>query len=245
MAFRRQIAARRSLGQGVNFAGIIGGGVRILQASQSDIGVTDAGSALCSQWNDYVGGLHWTAAGGARPLIVQNGCGTRPCLRFDGVAQTMASTLTLPAPGTTPTWFWIIFKQISWTNTEIILGDGAATTNMRLMQATSEPNVRISSNAANGALVSAATGSWMRAYGYYSDSTADYLKVGSASVVTGVNTGGNGTTGRTLAARGGPLLLANVDIAAVMHCNADPGSAVHAALDAAIPAWCGAGVVTV
>lgn len=56
-------------------------------------------SATIATWRDIVAGAELTASGGARPSYAAAGCGSRPAISFDGVAEymTIAGSAALDA----------------------------------------------------------------------------------------------------------------------------------------------------
>ncbi len=119
-------------------------------------------------------------------------------------AQRLVSSLNLPAPGTTP---WTALLVARWLGTTHAF-------NAVLVSATGATNgaiVELASSAAgyntfNGGSTTttgtdpATTFSRFRAY--FSNSTSDALKVGSAADLTGVNAGNSAFTGRQIGANG-------------------------------------------
>lgn len=181
--------------------------VSVLQACQSEFATLSSG--VVSTWPDLSGnGKDYTQATSTkRPAfgtITVNGF---PALSFDGVDDELLASLTLPAPGTTPTYLRILLRQIAWGTPLGIVGQASGTSAHTLYQFTTSPELA-SFNAANGCISThAAIGSWYRIEVYWSNSnnvsTGDFLKVGSAAAVTGTNAGNNSSTASRVIGRFG------------------------------------------
>lgn len=77
-----------------------------------------SGGATVAQWNDLgSGGFNLTqATAGFQPTFnAAGGPNGNPSVLFDGVDDFLINAaLNLPAPGTTPTFYWVIVRQVTW-----------------------------------------------------------------------------------------------------------------------------------
>jgi hypothetical protein len=189
----------------------------------------DSWKTQCLTLPDPVGGFPATRGGaGVSPLIAA-GTNGRTSILGNGAGQFMTSTLTLPAPGTTPTTIWAIVKLLSTAAQSILCIDGSGTGTAIIIDAT--PNLMGYNGAFSGNAL-AATGVLKKIEITYTNSVADYVQWGTGAKVTGTNmlndtsgstrgllarnTGANGFNGElqtmlTMAANGnniGPQLAA-------------------------------------
>jgi len=142
------------------------------------------GSGLADQ---TVNGKNAAQATAAKQPIVTIGINGRVGLLFDGVDDTLdAASLTLPAPGTTPTFHWAVWRKVSEPGgSSVHFGDMGL-----IAHALFCPSGGTSFQTWNGIygpLSSLTMGQWMRTEAIFTNSTSDYLKSGSLSAVTGVN----------------------------------------------------------
>lgn len=157
---------------------------------RADLGVTVATGV--SAWADQYGLNNATqATGAAQPTLSASDAAfnNQASITFDGTDDALVFTgLDLPAPGTTPFWVWIIFRQLSWTSLDWIFAAGNNT--VALQQFTAEPQLRIINGIAVSTNSGAPTGTAVRGIASFTNSVADYLKLAS-TVVTGVASGNN------------------------------------------------------
>jgi hypothetical protein len=154
------------------------------------LNVTTVGSAV-SLWQDLSGnGRHLqqgTAA--ARPTFnaADVNFGGRASITFNGVAHILVcAAFALPAAGTTPCFIWHVCSQQSWVNGRNISA-GATPASHHLFQNTPSPNISIYNGViANNTLW--ALNSPARIETHFSNSVADFLKVGSTTT-TGTSAG--------------------------------------------------------
>lgn len=199
-------------------------GANCLQWCRGDLGVT-IGTGV-SDWADQSGnGFHYAqVTGAAQPTFgATDGPNSTPALTFDGVDDVLsAAGLNLPAPGTTPTWIWIVLKQIAWTNGRRIVAPVSLTTRVALSQSTLSPSLEqfngVSANLNNGATL----GSWVAVQSYYSNTVNDFIGVNDVALVTGTSAGNNsGATGRTLGGAAASL-FSNTAVAEIVYANVLP-----------------------
>lgn len=215
--------------------------VPVLQAVQSDRGITLNGSTV-SAWADQTANAkHYTQGTAAnQPTYNAAGLNGRPTLTFDGTNDSLASTLNLPAPGTTPTFIWWVGRQLSWTANDYWLGNNAGSLSCIIQQRTGTPQLFQYSGSAANSNSAGTINSWFRGRAYFSNSTGDYLRIGATNV-TGASAGNLSGTGRLIGAATG-VQFANVEMAALIYTQGAPSAAELSALDAAVTAVYGAGV---
>lgn len=219
---------------------------KVLQYIRADLGVTKDGSNRVSEWKDQFAGLHYTqGTSESQPLFLATGGpnGT-PAIQLDDAARKMLSTLDLPAPGTTPTYIWLVMRQDAWTDTKYIVTGGSAN-HMNLWQRNigggGSPDIR-QYNGSHAHINSAATiGSWFRIDAYFSNTTSDRIQIGSTTV-TGENAGNiNPVANRAL----GDLASASalITVCDLMYLNELPSATEKTALDNYVTTRYGAGLV--
>lgn len=202
----------------------------LLQWCRADV-VSVTGSDV-DQFTDQSGNAeHYTAAGAARPTLNSAALNGQDTITFDGADHTMlASALDLPAPGTTPTYCWIVARQLGWSS-NAVLASAEGGNVMAFKQSGSSPNTRQDNNgAANGPLNSAGIiNSWFLWQMLWSNSTSDYVTIGSTTV-TGTDTGNSNSTGRRLGSRNAGLSKSNIEIGEIGYCAADASAGQKTAL---------------
>lgn len=215
--------------------------VTCLQAVQSDVGITLNGSTV-SAWTDQSGnGKNYTGVGTAQPTYNAAALNGFATLTFDGVNDTLTSALSLPAPGTTPTFLWMIVKQRAWGAGRRLVGDSASGLTHVLYQNAVTPQITQFDSANGPVNAGGAIGSWVRVEAWFNNATTDYLKVG-ATRLTGTNTGNNASTGNRLIASAAGASFSNIEVAALMYFSGLPSAGELAALSAAVTAKYGASV---
>lgn len=243
---RPNMRGTRSRGRGgapqIQFSKLVSS-VPVLLAVQSDMGVTLNGSTV-SAWADQSGNDNHFSQGtaAAQPTYAATALNGKPTITFDGSNDEMSSAgPNLPAPGTTPTFLWGVFRQVSWTLNEIILAANSASSTL-IFQSTATPQVAMSNGLNVNANSGAAVGSWVRFEALFTASTSDYLKLGGTTV-TGASAGNNDPAAGFHLGRNFPgTLWSNVAFAAFMICGGNPSAAEKATLSGAVTAKYGASV---
>lgn len=197
-----------------------------------DLGIT-IGTGV-SAWADQSGNSAHASQGtaGFQPSYNLTGLNGKGTVLFDGSDDFLNfTTFSRPAPATTPSWFWIIFRQITWTNTDSIFGGTA--TSSRLYAATSTPSLYQRNSASiNGPNGGAVINTWTRGEVLFTGSSSDSLKLAS-TVVTGGNSGntslvaGNFNLGSHLSSAG----WSNIEVAAFACWDGEPTSIEKTSLD--------------
>jgi hypothetical protein len=162
----------------------------------SDLGVAEVGGVGTgvSTWTDQsAGGKNATQIDSvpARPAYSANGGpNSRGLITFNGSAHWMEfQTWDPPAPGTTPIWFFWVLSALSHTNGDNLYSGGTTAT-LRCRQGATTGTVGASNGTLGQEITALTVGSYFRGENLFSNSTSDYLKVGSVSTtIPGTNTG--------------------------------------------------------
>jgi hypothetical protein len=162
----------------------------------ADLGITEAGGAGTgvSAWADQSGqGKSATQISSAPARPAWNSSGgpnSRGIVTFNGTNNWMEFTSwDPPAPGTTPIWFFWVCKPVSWSS-GANLYSGSSTAILRCRMGTTTGKIGASNGTLGQELTNFTVGSWFRGENLFSNSTSDYIKVGSTSTtLPGTNTG--------------------------------------------------------
>jgi hypothetical protein len=184
------------------------------------------------------------AVAGSRPAYVAvGGPNGNPSVLFDGVDDFLANAaLDLPAPGTTPTFYWGVVRQVTWTS-----GDRfwlAAGFGLQFFQGGLATEVFINNGGGFGPAISMPLNTYRRIQSYFSNSIADYLRVGSLNS-TGTNVGNtDAAAGFFIAQDGIGGGFGNIELCELWIFNALPTALQLAQLDAYAANRYGASVLT-
>lgn len=212
-------------------------GADLLQWCRADLGLTIGASF---DWQDQGPGnkdyTNATAANGPSLTATDATLSNLPTLTFNGTSQGCTSPLQLPAPGTSPTFLWMIVKQNAWVSNEnLVSGDGGPV----IRQSNSSPNIRQFNTNLTTENPGAPLSLWRRVACWFSNSAADYLRAGSTNR-TGVNAGNSAdaSAARHIGRNAGGTTFTSMSIAEIVYADAD----YLAALDAYGTARYGAGL---
>ncbi len=168
------------------------------------------------------------------------GPNSQPAVLFDGVDDNVNVALNLPAPGTTPTFFWGIVRQVTWTNGDFWWDDLGG---IALVQSGVTPAI-LQSNGAGVNSTAFVVNTYRRLEVSFTNTIADYIKVGSIST-TGASAGNLDPTGPfVLGANGIGTANSNIQVCELWIFNAVPTAAQLLQLDAYAANRYGAAVLT-
>jgi len=202
------------------------GGTKFLYISSvisATKGITKDGSNLVSKWADYLesGRDLLQATGANQPLWSSNG------VLSDGIDNFMA---TLAFTWDQPEFIYIVFRQVTWTNTDHIW-DGISAQRMIFEQFTATPNLIIyapSSGVQNAGL---AVNTWGIVRALY-NSTSSKLIVNNNAPATG-DVGLHNSGGITLGASYFPGNYSNIEVKEIIGRSSTAGeAAIYAYLSA-------------
>lgn len=112
-----------------------------------------------------------------------------PAVLFDGVDDRLFNAvLDFPPPGTTPTTFWGVFRQVTWTDLDRFFGAGAGSSGLVLLQTGVTPTIQQANNVIsnpNGGLI---LNTYTVVEVFFSNSTSDFIRAGSV-LSTGIISG--------------------------------------------------------
>ena len=141
-----------------------------------------------SAWLDQIASQSLLQATAASQPVTQIGLNGHVSLLGDGVATKMTDTsVDLPAPGTTPTLYWYVLRQITWTAGRVWMGAGNAATSMAVFQTVASPQVVQFDGSSQNANSGAALNSWVRGETLWNNNVTvnDYNKLAATKVATG------------------------------------------------------------
>jgi hypothetical protein len=194
-------------------------------------------------WSDQSGNARdFTQSLGSNfePTIVPNSLNGKGTILFDGVDDFYQSAYVPPAPGTTPSWYFIIFRPITATTSATILGSNN-TNRFRLYWA----NTTLMASFNGGTQLSGAVtaNNWYRGALFFNNDLTDYRRIGSLTV-SGSNAGNNvGNVGTYLGAiNAAGAVPANVSIACVGSWAGQPTPEEQASLDLWVQSYYGPSV---
>jgi len=178
----------------------------------------------------------WTAAGGA------NG---QPSVLFDGSDDFMANAaLNLPAPGTTPSFYWVVLRQVTWNGPGFGTLTETTTSGLGIYQGGISPELiqynTADSNNTNGLTLNV----YKRLVAFWNNAISDYIQAGSV-VGTGVNSGNKDPgAGFYLGSGIGGAFPGNFEVCEFWIFNVEPSPAQKTLLDAYASNRYGASVLT-
>lgn len=251
-----QYASSPAAGSGVEvptrsqYIAVPDGGILSIVGDANVVALWDAASLTASpvaSWPDASGnGFALTAAGAARPTWnATGGPNSQPSVLFDGTDDYMTVAIDLPAPATTPTFIWAVMRQITWnTGDRIFNADTGGGSRIALFQNSATPQIAQANNATVNSHSSLTLNTYMRLEVFFSGSTSDYIKAGSAAATTGASAGNIDPTGPfELGGSVSAGTWANTEWCLLAIFRALPTAAQKAALDAYVTSRFGAGLV--
>lgn len=185
----------------------LGSGMFITWSAGTSV-TNDSWKSTCAGFGGISGYVQLTP--GLQPIVTigLNGC---PGLLFDGTDDFMSSVCNIPAPGTTP-----------WCGYAVIRRPTTAAGNARLLDNAGDSSAIIANGATtmvlfnNGTFGPIGTGLPTNTWGAidfkFSNSAADYIRIGSGPTVSGAGAGNNPNVNPTISQGAAP---ANEEILAV------------------------------
>lgn len=174
----------------------------------------------------------WSATGGPN---------SQPSVLFDGVDDVLVTSpgLQLPIPGDTPTFFWGVLRQVTWTAPDRFWGCEF----MDLAQAGGSPDILQLNQDPVNTNAGLPVNAFRRIEVYFSNSTSDYVKAGAVTS-TGANSGNTEPAGSfTLGAAAGLSDFGNIEVCELWIFNVEPSPLQKAQLDAYATSRYGPGLV--
>ena len=185
------------------------------------------------------------ATGSLQPAYVSAGLNGKSYVSADGADDFMTfAALDIQDPDISAIWMWFVFRQRAWVVNTSLFGANA-TTFMRILQgASASPVMRMNNGVAGAENNGAAINSWVRGEALWSNTAADYLKLGSVTGATAAAGGNNPSAGLfTLFCHlitGAGAIAA--DMAAFGAWQGNPTAPEKSALSAWVTGYYGAGV---
>ncbi len=202
--------------------------------------------ATCSALADQSGNSKsYSQATASKQPLISIGLNGKAGLLFDGVSHTIDSSLNLPAPGTTPSFIFWVFRSIAYNNIGILFGPTSGTAGSKLILATSStPNLAEFNGGANTNTNSAlAINSWGACEAYFSATTSDYLRLGATTVSGTAVSATNSATGRQIGnANNLANRFQNMELLAVIYMSSLPSAGTISTARSAVNSAAGYGV---
>lgn len=174
---------------------------------QFNRGVTSSGGAV-SRWQDQGTGAHdlIQATGSAQPALQTDGS-----LLFDGTSDFLqTATFTLAQP----TMIYMLFKAVTFTDTDVIC-DGFTVTSGQLLQDTTTPNISLSAGTTAVTNTGFTLNTYSIATALFSGANSTLARNKGASPAA-ANAGTTAMAGFTLGANGSGSAFANIQVKEVI-----------------------------
>jgi hypothetical protein len=214
----------------------------VIHSHQSEIGVSTATGV--SSWNDPVKGVAFTQATAGKQPTLTAGLNGFAAILLDGIDDTLDNnTVNLPAPLTTPTWHGFVLRQISYNAVQgQVFGDLSGANQVFYQGSVSGQAQLFNGSAGPAQLAGMSNGQWVCGEYYFSNSAADYMRLGS-SISTGSSAGNGSTTGLQIGnCASSANRFANIEMLASIRVAGLPSAGQIAAWRAAVTAKYGASV---
>jgi hypothetical protein len=214
--------------------------------------VTLNGGNVASELDQSSGANHYTQGTAAsQPLWIAGvaAANNRPGIQYDNINDYLDCAIARPAPATTSTLIYTVWRQDVWTLSDVLfVGISAVANSLGVTQQQVSPNLRMASASVANENSGGTLFAVKRAAFYFSGSVNDFSHVGSV-LVTGASAGNTGgSTGfRKGANRTATVFSGGTEFDFIMGSGLTPAEAATAvtALDTeyAVP-WFGAGIIT-
>jgi hypothetical protein len=182
--------------------------------------LVDAGAGLCSQWTDSSGsGVNFTFAGAARPAIITGGLNSKATLRFSTTNYGGNAGFATPAPGTTPSYWFAIAKEITIQAPGVLCSRGASANTY-----TEAGGKLVDTNPSGVGFSNVLTANtWYRFEWIESNQASDYVQNNGGGSATG-NAGNTAGVGIYLNATSAGAFPGNWEIAEIFQWFGDPSA---------------------
>lgn len=237
---RRVVVVRGASVSALNFVAASA----VLSAHRADKGLTVDGANRISAWADQSGnGKHYVQGTGALQMLwlPTGGPNSRAAVQIDATTREMTQALALPAPGTTPTLIWLIWQTDVWASNSRIVSSEAPSTKHLIFATTATPQLSIYNATQRADNTAGTVGSPFRIEAYFSNSAADFLKIGSTTQ-GGASAGNNASASRILGLNASSLSLRG-RVMEMLYLNRDLLAGERTALDEYVTNYYGAGLV--
>jgi len=173
-----------------------------------------------SSWTDQSGnGFNGTSAAATNEptFNATGGPNSTPSVLFDGVDNYVSNAvLNLPAPGTTPTFYWAVLRQVTWTGNDRLWGAGADAASLSVLDHMpsgtpyiSQLNGGFPGVNPNNALI---LNTYKRIEVYFSNTTSDYIKVATTTQTTAAAANADPAAGFVLGGAGNLTSFGNIEV---------------------------------
>lgn len=167
-------------------------------------GITVTGSGV-SQWDDVSGeGNHLKQGTDANRMTLE----ADGSILGNGVDQYLVTDAFTEL--TQPNTIYLLFKQVSWTNSDNVYDGISGTKRHALFQTNASPQLKINAGGSIASAIAPAIGAYAVVSSVY-DNTSSILQLNNNTPVTGT-AGTNGLTGITLGAKNDATQFSNIQV---------------------------------